>query len=273
MEKFYGSNFCILKWQGILIKIFAVLFIWLAVNAAFTSRAIAADFQIQPMTMELGRNAKSGVFSVINNGNEKIDFQVSVQEWTQDEKGKDVFAETQDIVFFPKVMFVEPNSQRAIRIGLKAPLSVKEKTYRIFVQEIPTPKKVPDDPSKAIKAGVTIAFRFSMPIFVKPAAPQESYAINKIEMSRGAVKALVANTGNVHVKLRTVKFIGKSNNGEEIFSKEVAGWYILHGLTLPYTTDIPQELCAKLAQIDVSAQTENENITGTLNVKNDMCTQ
>jgi len=225
------------------------------------------------MTMDLGRNAKSGVFSVINTGKEKIDFQVSLMEWSQDETGKDVYAETKDIVFFPKVMSVEPNAQRAIRIGLKGPIALKEKTYRIFVQEIPTPKKSAEDPTVKIKAGVTIAFRFAMPIFVKPARPQEGFAVGGIDMARGTVQALIKNTGNVHVKLRSVKFSGKNDAGEEIFSKEVAGWYILQGLSLPYKADIPQELCGKLAKMDVSAQTEKDTATGTFNVQSAMCAQ
>jgi len=116
-------------------------FVTILCVVAFSSCVLAADFQIQPTTMNLSRKVRSGVFSVINNGNEKIDFQVSAKEWKQDEKGKDIYEDTEDIIFFPKVMSVEPNSQRAIRVGLKTPPSAREKTYRLFVQEIPTPKK------------------------------------------------------------------------------------------------------------------------------------
>jgi fimbrial chaperone protein len=242
--------------------------------AVFISRAVAADFQIQPMTMDLSSSAKSGVFSVINNGSEKIDFQISIKEWNQDEKGKDVLTDTKDIIFFPTVMSVEAKSQRAIRIGLKAAPSLKEKTYRLLVQEIPTPKKTADgDVKKDIKAGVAIAFRFSMPVFVKPLKPQESYVIDRIEMSNGVVKATVRNTGNVHVKLRAVKFSGKSADGTEIFSKEVAGWYILNGLSFSYEAEIPKDVCGKIAQIDLNAQTETANINGALNVQKNMCAQ
>jgi len=242
--------------------------------AVFISQAIAADFQIQPMTMELSSRVKSGVFSVINTGGEKIDFQVSAKEWNQDEKGKDVYADTKELVFFPKVMSVEPNSQRAIRIGLRTPPSAKEKTYRLFVQEIPTPKKMTDaDAPKNIKAGVTIAFRFSMPIFVKPLKPQESYVIDKIEMSNGAVKAVLKNTGNAHVKLRAVKFSGKAADGKELFSKEVAGWYILNGLSIPYEAAVPKDICEKLATIDVDSRTESGAVNGNLNVQKSMCAQ
>jgi len=243
--------------------------------SVFISPAIAGDFQIQPTTMDMGGSVKSGVFSVINNGSEKIDFQVSVKEWKQDEKGKDVYLDTREIVFFPSVMAVEGNSQRAIRIGLKTPPSAREKTYRLFVQEIPVPKKTPDVKLEGkIQAGLTIAFRFSMPIFVKPLKPQESYVFDKIEMSKGAVKTIVKNTGNVHVKLNAVKFSGKGADGKEIFSKEVTGWYILSGLSLPYQADVPKDVCGKLVTIDVSAQTENGNTNnGTLNVQKNMCSQ
>jgi fimbrial chaperone protein len=242
--------------------------------ALFISQAIAAEFQVQPTTMDLGARVKSGAFSVINNGNDKIDFQVSAKEWNQDEKGKDVYVDTKEIVFFPKVMSVEANSQRAIRIGLKTPPSAREKTYRLFVEEIPTPKKTQDeDIKKNVKAGLTIAFRFSMPIFVQPLKPQESYALDRIEMSKGTVKAIVKNTGNVHVKLRAVKFSGKAADGKELFSKEVAGWYILNGLSLSYEAVVPKDICGKLATIEVNAQTENVNIDGKLAVQKSMCTQ
>jgi fimbrial chaperone protein len=242
-------------------------------TAVFISRAVAADFQIQPMTMDLSSGVKSGVFSVINNGSEKIDFQVSLREWNQDEKGKDVLTDTKDIIFFPTVMSVEAKSQRAIRIGLKTAPSLKEKTYRLLVQEIPTHKNTDDGVKKNIKAGVAIAFRFSMPIFVKPLKPEESYIIDRIEMSKGVVKATVRNTGNVHVKLRAVKFSGKSADGTEIFSKEVAGWYILNGLSISYEAEIPKDVCGKIAQIDLNAQTETANINGALNVQKNMCAQ
>jgi len=263
---FYGFEASLRKCLVLVASLFLMV--------VFISPAFAADFQVQPTTMDLGAREKSGAFSVINNSNEKIDFQVSVQEWNQDEKGKDVLVDTKEIVFFPKVMSVDPNSQRAVRIGLKTPPSAREKTYRLFVAEIPTPKKTQNvELNKKIKAGVTIAFRFSMPIFVKPLKPQELCVIDKIEMSKGKVKAVVKNTGNVHVKLRTVKFSGKAADGKELFSKEVAGWYILNGLSFPYEAAVPKEVCRKLAIIEVNAQTENVNIDGKLNVQKSMCTQ
>ena len=235
-------------------------------------RVFAADFQIQPTMLELSGGARSGAFSMINNGNESINFQISVKEWTQDASGKDVYTDTKDIVFFPKIMTTGPNEQRAIRIGLKAPLSVDEKTYRLFVEEIPSPKKGQETKEKGkIKAGITIAFRFATPIFVKPLKQQETAVVDKVEMSKGVVRATIKNTGNVHIKVLSVTFRGRAADGKELFSKEVAGWYILHGLSVPYETAVSREACEGLATIEVSAKSENVTINGAMNVKKGMC--
>lgn len=235
-------------------------------------RVFAADFQIQPTMLELSGGVKSGAFSVINNGNESINFQVSVKQWTQDAVGKDVYEDTNDIVFFPKIMTTGPNEQRAIRIGLKAPLSVNEKTYRLFVEEIPSPKKKAEMQEKGgINAGITIAFRFATPIFVKPLKQREAAVVEKMELSKGVVRATIKNTGNVHIKLLSLTFRGKAADGKELFSKEVAGWYILHDLSVPYEAAVPKEACEGLATIEVSAKTENLTISGAMNVKKGMC--
>ncbi len=237
------------------------------------SQAHAADFQVQPTTLELGGSVKSGAFSVINNGKDSINFQIAVKAWTQDANGKDVYEDTKDIVFFPKIMTVAGNEQRAIRIGVKTPPSQKEKTYRLFVEEIPAPKKQATLAEGKINAGITIAFRFATPIFIRPLKEDKGVVVDKIDMSKGVVTARVKNTGTVHVKLQNVTFTGKAADGKELFSKEVAGWYILNGMAVPYETPVPKEVCESLTTIEVRAKAEKLNITGNMNVQKKMCAQ
>jgi fimbrial chaperone protein len=237
-------------------------------------QGVASNFNITPTSLELSGNVKSGVFSVVNSGDEKLNCQIDLKEWSQDAEGKDVYTEAKDIVFFPKIMTVEPNEQRAVRIGIKGPTSLKEKTYRLFVEEIPSQKKSSEAKTEGkISAGLTIAFRYATPIFVKPVKPQESGVIDKVDMSKGVAKAIVKNEGNVHFKLLTVTFRGKAADGKELFSKEVAGWYVLQGMTRPYETTVPQEVCPNLSTIEVNAQAENTKFNGSLNVQKKMCTE
>src|SRR5512134_2372390 len=137
--------------------------------AVTASPTLASNFNIMPTSLDLSAGVKSGVFSVVNSGDEKLNCQIDLKEWSQDAEGKDVYTEAKDIVFFPKIMTVEPNEQRAVRIGIKGPPTLKEKTYRLFVEEIPSQKKQSDEKTAGkITAGLTIAFRYATPIFVKP---------------------------------------------------------------------------------------------------------
>lgn len=236
--------------------------------------AFASNFSITPTSLELSGGAKSGVFSIINSDTDKLNCQIDVKEWGQDADGKDVYTDAKDIVFFPKIMTVEPNDQRSVRVGIKGPQSAKEKTYRLFAEEIPSQKK--EQEAKApgkIAAGLTIAFRYATPIFVKPARPQESGVIDKIDMTKGVARALVKNAGNIHFKIQSVKFRGKALDGRELFSQDVAGWYVLQGMTRPYEATVPKEVCKDLATLEVSAQAENFTVNGKLNVQKNMCTQ
>lgn len=255
------------------VRISILLIFGLSFAAMTPTRAFPANFSISPTSLEMSSSVKSGAFSVINGGTEKLNCQIDVKEWSQDADGKDVYTDAKDIVFFPKIMTVEPNEQRAIRIGIKGPPSLKEKTYRLFVEEIPSQKKTEEGkaPGK-ITAGLTIAFRYATPIFVKPVREQESGVIDKIEMSKGLVKALIKNTGNIHIKVLKVTFRGKSVDGKELFSKDIAGWYILQGLSRPYEMNVPKEHCANAATIEIDAQAEKFTINGTLNVDKKTCT-
>ena len=238
------------------------------------SPALASNFSISPTSLELDKNVKSGAFSVINSGTEKLNCQIDVKEWSQDADGKDIYTEAADIIYFPKIMTVEPTEQRAIRIGIKGPPSMKEKTYRLFAEEIPSQKKPLESKGTGkISAGLTIAFRYATPIFVKPVKQQESAVIENIHLSKGTLRAFVKNTGNIHIKLLGVTFRGKAKDGSEVFSRDVAGWYILQGMSRPYEAIVPKELCENIATIDVNAQSENFTINGTMNVQKTMCTQ
>jgi fimbrial chaperone protein len=238
------------------------------------SAVFAANFSITPTSIELSGGVKSGAISVINSGEEKLNCQIDVKEWGQDADGKDVYTDAKDVVFFPKIMTVGPNEQRSIRIGIKGPRSMKEKTYRIFVEEIPSQKKVPVEKSAGkITAGLTIAFRYAAPIFVKPVKQQESAIIEKTDMAKGVASVIIRNSGNIHIKLLSVNFRGKGIDGRELFSNEVAGWYILHDLSRRYEVTIPKAICKDITTIDVSAQAENITINGKLNVQRNMCNQ
>jgi fimbrial chaperone protein len=222
------------------------------------------EFRVTPIRLDFDRGAKSGVITVVNEGEEKLHVQMKAFEWTQDAEGKDQYVETNDIIFFPRMMTLEKKEEKILRAGIKIPATTKEKTYRLFIEEIPGPRKVEG-------VNVAIAIRFGVPIFVKPFKEDAKGVIEKIELSKGVLNVRVKNAGNVHFIIHSVNIKGKNTKEEEVFSKELSGWYLLNNVSRIYTTPIPGEFCKNIAKLEIEIKTNRFNFNGKLDVVQTMC--
>jgi fimbrial chaperone protein len=226
--------------------------------------AVPGEWRVTPIRIDLGKDAKSGAVTVINETDERLQLQMKAFEWTQDGDGKDRYEETDDILFFPRIMIFEKKGEKILRAGLKGPPSAKEKTYRLFLEEIPEPKK-PEG------AQVAIAIRFGVPIFVRPLKEEIRGEVGPVTMSSGTLRIPVRNAGNAHFMIRSILIKGKGGNREEIFSRELSGWYLLAGASRLYTTEVPQETCGSLSSVDVEVRTEKLPFHGQLVADPSMC--
>jgi fimbrial chaperone protein len=161
-------------------------------------------------------------------------------------------------------MTLDKSEEKILRAGIKIPATAKEKTYRLFIEEIPEPKK-------AEGVNVAIAIRFGVPIFVKPLKEEVKGEIEKVDLSKGILNALVKNIGNSHFVINSVDIKGKNVKGEETFSKELSGWYLLNGVSRRYTIIIPQEVCKALSRLDIEVKTDRFKLNGKLDVDQAMC--
>lgn len=229
----------------------------------FSGWAQAGTFKVSPIRIDLDKDTKSGFVTVVNDGAERINTQIKLFEWTQDADGKDVYTESNDLIYFPRIMTINAGEERILRVGLKAPAIAKEKTYRVFIEEIPQPKKAPG-------AQVAIAIRFGVPIFVKPVKEEPKGALVGLELSGGVLKVPVRNEGNTHFTITAISVKGANVKGEEVFSRDLTGWYLLGGSSRLYSAQIG-DACKDIAALTVEVQTNKFNLTGNINVNEAMC--
>ena len=228
-------------------------------------QAYSSEWRVAPIRLDFDQGTKSGVITVSNDSSEKVHLQIKAAEWVQDAEGKDKYSDTSDLVYFPKIMILDKNEEKVLRTGIKASSVEKEKTYRLFIEEIP-------QPSKAEGASVAVAIRFGVPIFIKPEKEEVRGAIEKIEMSKGVLKAVVKNSGNVHLMIVSINIKGNNKEGNEVYSKELSGWYLLNGSSRTYSTDIPQDKCKELEKVSIEVRTKEEiNFNRKLDVDKEMC--
>ena len=144
--------------------------------------ATAGEFSVNPILLELGAAARSGAIAVRNDGQHPLSFQLQAMEWVQDASGKDQYLETRDLIFFPKILTVEPGKEGVVRVGTRTPIVPVEKTYRLFIEELPGNAA---NAPKTTGAQINFLIRFGAPIFVKPVKPQEGLEIEALALTGG----------------------------------------------------------------------------------------
>jgi fimbrial chaperone protein len=229
----------------------------LAVAVAFP--ALAADFSVTPIRADLKPGAMSETITVSNESSGTLRVSMKVMAWSQDQNGKDVYTESNDLVYFPRVMDVEPGGKRLVRVGARSPAQGAERTYRLFIEEAPpAPVGAP--------AAVTFYFRFGVPIFVPPTGGAAQPEVMEPALQKGKLSLAVRNAGNVH--FRPTKVVVSDGAG---WSHETPGWYSLAGTTRTYETAIPPDVCRKARTLTVRIEATDANFDRKLDVTPASC--
>lgn len=227
----------------------------------------AGEFAVNPIRLDLGPTVRSGVITVRNEGKEKIGFQMQAMQWTQDDQGQDRYEETQDLVFFPKLMTVAAGEEGVIRVGTKVAVVPQEKTYRLFIEELPGAIK----PQQGTGPQLNVTIRFAAPIFVRPLKPEDALELQKIDLSSGELSLVARNSGNQHQFIEGIRLKGTDRTGREVYAMTLADRYLLAGTSKRYSTTIPKEQCAQIAQLAIEVKTDKVSQSGKLEVERAMC--
>jgi fimbrial chaperone protein len=219
-----------------------------ALAGAMAAAAFGGEFGVSPIRVELDRGVKSALVTVTNDDRKPLAFQVRALEWTQDAAGADRYAQTADLVYFPRQLKIPPGESRVIRVGYKAPATQRESTYRLYIEELADPGT-----RDSGQTGVSVTLRFGVPVFVRPANP---LAAGVIDFADGAARAVVRNTGNVHFRVAALRYSGIGPGGETTFEHSVDGWYVLAGAQRAFALKLPPEACARTRRLRAEAVVE-----------------
>lgn len=242
-------------------------FFVLACASLFSGLAKAGEFSVNPIRLELGAAVKTGVIGVRNDDKQKLNFQLQAMEWTQDATGKDIYTDTQGLVFFPKILSIEPAEERLIRVGAKASAVPTEKTYRLFIEELPGLVKTPEGNS----AQINVLIRFGAPVFVAPLKPQDSLDIDRFTVAKGAITIQAKNTGNRHQLVRGIELKGADAGGNEVYALTLADRYLLAGTVKTYATTLSAAQCAKISSLALEFMTDKLSEKRKIDVTRAMC--
>jgi fimbrial chaperone protein len=235
------------------------LFSW-----AQTSDGLASSFEVSPIRVTFSPSESTALMTVRNDGDQRLRLQVSVMAWNQNKQGEMVLDPTDDIIFYPNLLTLEPGAQRNLRVGVNGAVVAREKSYRIFVEELPSNVKLQF-------TGVRIVTKVSIPIFIRPAKAEHKNTIERIGLRGSDVTFELKNQGNVHIQPRELRVRGVAADGSLQLERKIPGWYILAGGLREYRIDVSKTECMKIRELIVEVDLEDKPFKETWVVPSGAC--
>jgi fimbrial chaperone protein len=241
----------------------AAIGLWLAPGPG---RTLAQALKVTPIQVELTRDARSGIVTLHNQGDESVRYQVSAFAWGQDSRGEMQLSRTKDLHYYPSLLTVGPGEKRNVRIAAASPTAFGpvEKTYRLFVEQLPSAPKQD-------RTTVRVLTRVGIPVYVEPPSRTMQAEPAALAVERGRFSFVLRNLGNIRVRPELVHAVGRDESGEIVFEAKLGSWYVLAGGERAFETELPRDACARVRTLSAQVKLSTGTVEAQLPVAGGAC--
>jgi fimbrial chaperone protein len=226
--------------------------------------ARAQALQVTPVQVELTQQARNAIVTLHNRGSEELRFQVSAFAWDQGSRGEMQLARTKDVTFFPGLFAIAAGQKRNLRISTAAPFGQVEKTYRIFVEQLPGGPSAPE-------ATVRVLTRVGIPVYLEPAKRTPRAELSPLHLDGRKISFVLRNAGNVRVSPDLVKVVGRDERDDVLFEQPLSGWYVLAGGERIFEAEAPRGVCARVRKVSAEVHVEKSVLEAQLPAADGAC--
>jgi fimbrial chaperone protein len=207
--------------------------------------ASAATFSVNPTQIYLSGRTTSSLLTLRNESTEALRFQLTAFAWNQSAAGEIELGPTSDVVFFPALLTLKPGEERRIRVGSTVTPGNTEKTYRIFVEELPPAGET------ATTSAVRVLTKMGVPIFVRPVKESAAASLSDVGLRDGVVHFTLQNIGTVHFVPQAISVRGVDGEGKPVFEQQLASWYVLSGGRRDFDVPVSLADCGRAASVTI----------------------
>jgi fimbrial chaperone protein len=202
------------------INLVVAVVLFLAGNAAG-----AQNLSVLPVNVFLQPGQRTATLSVTNSGTKPTSIQVRAYDWSQKDD-QDQLTASNVVVVSPPLVTIAPASTQVVRLILRQTPAGSEATYRLILDQIPGPGE---------PGVVQMVLRFSIPVFVMPAAKAAPKVQLHLERDDGKLFLVGVNTGQSHEALRDIAVI--TSDGRKLNANPRVSPYLLAGVTRRWELD------------------------------------
>jgi len=214
----------------------------------------AGDLEIAPILVDLSSEARTALVAVRNAGRRTMRYQAKAFDWAQAPDGEMVLGPAKDLVLFPPLVELQPGETRNLRLGTDAPPGARERSWRLFVEELPHAAAAPE------ANRVRVLTRVGIPVFLAPQKKQAQAEIAFLPSEGGRVRFAIRNAGTVRLRPTSVTLALSAKDGARVYERTLDAWYVLAGGERVYAVEVPPDACARAAEARAVAALEHGSI-------------
>ncbi|MDH3347145.1 MAG: fimbria/pilus periplasmic chaperone [Desulfobulbaceae bacterium] len=191
-------------------------FIW-------TSPALGrANLSIWPVEVSLWPENKISEINLSNKGLEVVRLQIYAKHWDMDKNGKFIEADTGEFVFYPRLLTIPAGETKTLRVGYNGDFPPLEKSYRLYIHELPELNQGEKENSSGVKVGFNMLMRLSVPLFVSPSkkSPLVQPIVDTVNKTTSGIKVSLSNPGANHLEIKNISAKLTDNKGATLTKGE-----------------------------------------------------
>jgi fimbrial chaperone protein len=205
------------------------------------SNVLAGSFSVKPTRIFL-KDVPQIVLTVGNAGETEVFIQTELMAWSQKDE-KDVYTTSREILVSPPMFKIPAGGEQTVRVRLmRGDASKLERTYRLFLQEVPQTQ-----PNQAV---VATTLKMGVPIFIQPENLDLAKFAWQATRTADGVRVNVSNTTNSHIQFTGLKLStpdGKLLSDEKVFT------YVLPGQNYHWDIKLKQPVMANRLLLQASS--------------------
>jgi fimbrial chaperone protein len=226
----------------------------------------AAAFSVNPTLIRLSPRASSTLLKVRNESDQAVRLQLSAFAWAQSLDGEMQLQPTEDVIFFPALLTLEPGRERTVRVGSSAGYGAIEKSYRLFLEELPPPSRKDEEGS-----AVHLLTKMGIPVFLQPHTVRAQASIRDVGLTGATLGFLLENGGTVHFVPELVRVVGLSSTGDALFDRQLQSWYVLAGSARRFTLSLAAPECGRIRALAIEARVSGTAVKERLETPRGTC--
>jgi fimbrial chaperone protein len=223
----------------------------LVLAALAPALAGAGELEVAPTAVELSGASPTAIVALKNEGAKAMRYQIRAYAWAQQPDGEMRLTPSRDLVLFPPLVELAPGETRNVRVGTRAQPGSAERTWRMFIEEMPRADEAPSP------ARVQVLTRIGVPVFLAPARRVEKAELAFLPSGApGHLRFALRNTGSVRVRPTGVTLALVDADGARLAEKSLEAWYVLAGGERIYEAEVPADACARAREAVAVAAVE-----------------